>query len=50
MKVSNQKAEFAVKCDYMEVEVGRRLYGTYNQVLAGLVSMVNNPEPWLIKR
>ncbi len=42
--------EFAVKCDYMEVEVGRRLYGTYNQVLAGLVSMVNNPEPWLIKR
>ena len=42
--------EFAVKCDYMEIEVGRRLYGTYNQVLAGLVSMINNPEPWLIKR
>ncbi len=42
--------EFAVKCDYMEIEVGRRLYGTYNQVLAGLVSMINNPKPWLIKR
>ena len=22
--------EFAVKCDYMEIEVGCRLYGTYN--------------------
>ena len=42
--------EFAVKCNYMEIQVGRRLYGTYNQVLAGLVSMINNPEPWLIKR
>lgn len=41
--------EFAVQCDYMEVEVGRKLYGTYNQVLAGLVNMINNPEPWLIK-
>ena len=41
--------EFAVKCNYMEPEVGRRLYGKYNQVLAGLVSMINNPTPWLMK-
>ncbi len=42
--------EFAVKCNYMNVEDGRRIYGTYNQVLAGLVNMINNPTPWLMKR
>ena len=41
--------EFAVKCNYMDVEVGRELYGTYNQVLAG-VSMIRNPLPWLMQR
>ena len=42
--------EFAVKCHYLDIEDGRRLYGTYNQVLAGLVSMIKNPTPWLMKR
>jgi four helix bundle protein len=42
--------ELAVKCGYIEIEAGRKLYGTYNQVLAGLVSMINNPAPWLMKR
>lgn len=41
--------EFAVNCDYIEAELARPLYETYNQVLAGLVSMINNPTPWLIK-
>jgi four helix bundle protein len=41
--------ELAVKCGYIEIEAGRKLYGTYNQVLAGLVSMINNPAPWLMK-
>ena len=41
--------EFAVKCDYLDVETGRELYGSYNQVLAGLVNMINNPAPWLMK-
>lgn len=40
---------FAVKCNYMDVETGRELYGTYNRVLSGLVNMINNPSPWLIK-
>lgn len=42
--------EFAVKSEYMEVENARKLYGIYNQVLAGFVSMINNPTPWLIKK
>jgi four helix bundle protein len=42
--------EFAVKCNYINVETGRELDGTYNRVLSGLVNMINNPFPWLIKR
>jgi four helix bundle protein len=30
--------KFAVKCQYLTVEQGRELYGTYNQVLSGLVN------------
>ena len=42
--------KFAVKCNYLEVETARELYGTYNRVLAILVTMINNPSPWLLKR
>jgi hypothetical protein len=31
----------------MNVEVGREVYANYNQVLSGLVNMINNPSPWL---
>ncbi|MBD2135082.1 four helix bundle protein [Sphaerospermopsis sp. FACHB-1094] len=41
---------FAVKCGYLEVDTGRELYRTYNQVLGILVTIINNPSPWLIKR
>ena len=34
--------EFAVKSEYMEVENARKLYGIYNQILAGFVTMINN--------
>ncbi len=40
--------KFAVKCQYVDLEKGRELYGTYNQILSGLVSMVNNPHRWII--
>ncbi len=40
--------EFAVKCGYLEVEIGRELYGTYNQILGSFVNMINNPSPWLM--
>jgi hypothetical protein len=41
--------EFAVKCNYMDVEAGRELYGAYNQILGSLVNMINNPSPWLMR-
>jgi four helix bundle protein len=41
--------EFAVKCGYLDTETGRKLYGQYNQILAGLVTMSKNSSSWLIK-
>ena len=40
--------EFAVKCNYLQPEVGRNLYQTYNQILGKLVTIINNPKPWLL--
>lgn len=40
--------KFAVKCKYIDIEQGRKLYSTYNQVLSGLVNMINNPNQWII--
>ena len=40
--------KFAVKCRYLEVDVGRDLYGTYNQILGSLVKMINSPDSWLL--
>ena len=40
--------KFAVKCQYISTEQGRELYSTYNQILGGLVKMINEPESWLI--
>ncbi|MTJ46633.1 four helix bundle protein [Dolichospermum sp. UHCC 0259] len=42
--------EFAVKCNYLDVESGRELYRIYNQILGSLVNMIINPSPWLMKR
>ena len=42
--------KFAVKCEYIDVEQGRELYGIYNQILSGLVNMINNPEKWIISK
>ena len=41
--------EFAVKCRYLEAEVGRKLYKTYDQILGQLVVMVKNASSWTIQ-
>ena len=40
--------ELAVKCNYLEIEAGRELYGTYNHILGKLMNMINNPSSWLL--
>ncbi|MDY6900694.1 MAG: four helix bundle protein [Cyanobacteriota bacterium] len=42
--------KFAVKCKYLDVELGREMYATYNQILGSLVKMINNPSVWIIKQ
>ncbi|MDJ0717750.1 MAG: four helix bundle protein [Prochloraceae cyanobacterium] len=40
--------EFCVKCDYLNAETARKLYKTYNQILAKLVNMINNTSDWIL--
>jgi hypothetical protein len=40
--------EFAVRCEYLSAEDGKELYRVYNEILAMLVTMINNPFSWLL--
>ena len=40
--------EFAVKCNYLNREEGKRLYLNYNSIIGKLVTMINNPNNWTI--
>lgn len=42
--------KFAVKCQYLELDSGRELYGQYNQILGLIVIMTNNADKWLLKK
>ncbi|CAD5967313.1 hypothetical protein PCC9214_03576 [Planktothrix tepida] len=41
--------EFAIRCNYINTETDQELYESYNQVLGGVVNMINSPSPWLLK-
>lgn len=38
--------QFAVECDYLKPEETRTLYAEYDQLIAMLVTMQNQPEVW----
>jgi four helix bundle protein len=40
--------EFAVRCRYVTGDVGKELFGTYNEIIAMLVHMIHHPEDWLL--
>jgi four helix bundle protein len=40
--------EFAIQCKYIDAETGHQLLQTYNQILSGLVKLIQNPTPWLL--
>lgn len=40
--------EFAIQCNYLDVETGHHLLKTYDQILSGLVKLIQNPSPWLL--
>jgi four helix bundle protein len=41
--------EFAVKCNYLDIDTGRNLYKTYNQITGQLVNMVKHSSHWTIQ-
>jgi four helix bundle protein len=41
--------EFAVKCGYLETEIGRQLYQDYNRIIGKLINMIKHPDNWVIK-
>lgn len=41
--------EYAVKCKYLDREIGRELNKIYDNIIGKLVTMANNPKPWLLK-
>jgi four helix bundle protein len=40
--------EFSVRSDYMEAEVGRNLFKTYEEIISMLVSMQTNADSWVL--
>ncbi|NJP12701.1 MAG: four helix bundle protein [Leptolyngbyaceae cyanobacterium RU_5_1] len=41
--------EFAVKCNYLNAETGRKLYKDYDQILGQRVIMIKNASNWIIQ-
>lgn len=42
--------EYAVKCGYLQRAEGEKLHKQYDQVIGKLVTMGNNPTPWLLHK
>jgi four helix bundle protein len=40
---------FAVECEYANAQIVRPLYLKYDEILAQLVHLINNPAPWILK-
>ncbi len=41
--------DFAVKCQYLDIETGQKLSKSYDEIISILVKVINNPDPWLLK-
>ena len=42
--------DFAVQCGYMDAQTGEELSSVYEEILAILGQIINNSQPWLLKR
>lgn len=42
--------QFAASCGYLERDRSTSLYQMYDEILRMLVSMINNPQSWVISR
>ncbi len=42
--------QFAVECNYISREEARPLYNKYDEILAQLVHLIENPKPWILNK
>ena len=42
--------EYAVRCGYVSRPDGQKLHKLYDLIIGKLVTMGNNPEPWLLRK
>jgi four helix bundle protein len=42
--------EYAVKCQYIDSDVGKELHQIYDNIVGKLVTMGNNPDPWFLNK
>lgn len=42
--------QFAVDSGYLEAEQARSLYAKYDEILAQLVHLIENPSPWILHK
>ncbi len=42
--------KFAVKCKYLDLEVGREIYSIYHRISGILERAIADPSPWIVKR
>lgn len=40
--------EFAVRCEYLEKEIGREIFKEYDEIIAMIVAMIANPQKWVL--
>jgi len=40
--------EFAVRCGYLKTGPGQELSASYDKILGRIVSLINDPKPWLL--
>lgn len=40
--------EFAVRCQYIEPEIGRALFKIYDEIISILVTMIKNSDSWVL--
>jgi four helix bundle protein len=40
--------EFALQCGYLEDGAAQELSASYDNILGKIVSLINNPQPWLL--
>ena len=40
--------KFAVQCGYLGVENGGKIVASYENIIGKIISLINNPQPWLL--